>query len=121
LLSHKQELFIALYATSPDLEKVYKLCDISKQTFYNWKRNSPDFKEQLEKTQRATIDGITERLNDLAIKAIETLETMLNNPNPSIKMRSAQLILENLWKYKTINLEERLQEIERAIESKGDK
>lgn len=115
-LSRKQRRAIRALLVKPTIELAAKEAQIGATTLYTWLRED-NFRQALTEAESAAIDTASRRLVGLAEKAIETIETILDNAvlHPAIRLRASELILSNMLRLVELrNIEQRLSALEEA-------
>lgn len=80
--------------------------------------NDDDFQEELKGYRRRNLAHITNRMNELSVRAVEVLEETLNDESASARTRSdiAKSIIDiSLKLYQNEDIEERIKELEKLI------
>ena len=65
--SFKENFLKALSASGGNVTAACKACKISRQTFYNWKSEHADFKQEVESIQEEKIDNVESALYRFAL------------------------------------------------------
>lgn len=118
MLSPKQHLFLAAMLEEQTIEAAWKRVGISSKTAYKYLED-PEFKQELQKSRRKVVDGISNRLRQLGSEAIETLRGNLTDEEatPATKNSTAKIILEFIYRsHELENVTERIDEMERKLE-----
>jgi AcrR family transcriptional regulator len=73
-------------------------CDagLHRTTIHTWFRDQPIFKTAFEEAQREYVATLQDGMRDLAARAVETLRSLLENPEtpPAVRLRTALAILQ---------------------------
>lgn len=95
--SPKQVHAIPLIASGQKQTIVAKTVGIDQRTLSQWMQR-PDFREAVQLEQRALVAEVRGRLRSLGLKAVETIEAVMNDPEaPSTaKLKAASMILQSL-------------------------
>lgn len=111
-LSSRQEQAIPFLLQAASEKDKCRLANISRKTYYEWMKD-PFFKEELVRRRAELTENAVRQLNVYAIKAIETLHSLLNSTTPSIQRSAANDILQHALRYKeAYEIEERLNRLE---------
>ena len=120
-LTQKQNDFLNAMLTSRTVEEATEKADITRNTAYRYLNNDEWQKEYRQKRNELT-DTLTSHLLQLGTQAIETLERNMTDPDatPATKNTTAKTILDYIYSnYDREQIVERLEEIERVIETQG--
>ena len=120
-LTQKQNDFLNAMLTSRTVEEATEKADITRNTAYRYLNNDEWQKEYRQKRNELT-DTLTSHLLQLGTQAIETLENNMTDPDatPATKNTTAKTILDYIYSnYDREQIVERLEEIERVIETQG--
>jgi hypothetical protein len=94
-----------------------KVAGVSEGTVYV-RLNDPKFRLGAAAFRRALIDGAIGKLGTIADKAADVLGRLLRDNNPSTRLRSATIILDQLTRLREhVELSERLEGPEREVVS----
>jgi transposase-like protein len=115
MLSIKQVNFIKAYLKGGEVNKACESAGISKTTFYNWINEEGEFKKKFQEIKKQVEKDLIEGFNSLIPDVFNVLKSELNNQNAYIRLKAVQLILDSFYKFKSFDLEERLEKIEEAI------
>lgn len=116
-LSKRQLKSIALILQCPSIAEGCRAAGISRETFYNWLQNS-DFKAEFIRQRQELIDLALHELKASAGEAVGVLRELLKAEGESVKLRTAQSILEAVLKSIEIeNLETRVSLLEEKIKN----
>ena len=116
-LNTNQRRAIAALLTSKSVKAAAELADVGERTLYRW-LSLPEFRAELSQHEGATIDQAARRLVELGEKAIDELESILDNTQATdgLKLRAAQTVLDYLLKLRELrNIEQRLTDLEKAV------
>ncbi len=117
MLTQKQSYFLEVYLTEPVLSEACRKANISRQSYYKW-LNDKEFRERLKEIQKGVIEGVKERLDKLTVKALDELDKLLSKSNDNVKVRCIGIVLDNLFKAKELELEERIEKLEERLDKK---
>lgn len=115
-LSPKQTKAIALLLQGRTIESTAKAVGVSSQAIDDWFKKT-EFREQLNQGKDRIYGAVVSRLTILATKAIDALIEVFDDTNtpPSARVAAAKVTLENLARYRAIDLGERLENLEQQI------
>jgi hypothetical protein len=100
VLSDKQRRALPIFCTQLNVEKACAEVGISKQTFYQWMKNSL-FKRELREMRRAIGTQSIEQLKIESKRAAETLAELLDPCNPpAVRRAAANDILNYVLKFR---------------------
>lgn len=92
-----------------------KKAGISKTTFYDWLK-APEFKSEFVRQRQELVDLALHELKTTTSEAVGVLRGLLKAEGESVRLRTAQAILENVLKSIELeNIEKRLTELERSL------
>src|SRR5699024_5140220 len=107
--------------TSKTTDEAIEKAGIHRDTAYKY-LNNDDWKKEYREQRNALTEGLTNQLQQLGTQAIRTLEENLNDPDatPASKNTTAKTILDYIYSnHDREQIIERLEEIERVIETQG--
>ncbi len=114
-LTKNQLKAIPLILEAKSITEGVKKAGISKTTFYEWLKIT-EFKAEFTKQRQELIDLALHGLKTSTSEAVNVLRELLNASNESVRLRTAQTILENVLKSIEIeNIENRIEELERKL------
>ena len=117
-ISPKQQQAVIAMLTCPSLTQAAKRAKVSRSVLHGWMRE-PMFKTALQAAQGEALDRAVRRLVKLADKAIDTLESLLDDPasTGTIRLRAAQTCLSSLLSLRqSYEVEERLARLEEQLQ-----
>jgi hypothetical protein len=113
-LTSRQQRTIAALLSARNVREAAKQAKVSERTVYTWLAE-PDFRTALYEAEGHLIDAATRRLlhhQDVALSVILTIMADRDNP-ASVRLRAAQLVLEQLLKLRELrDIESRLRALE---------
>jgi hypothetical protein len=117
-LSPKQIHALALLLQGESIENTAKAVGVSSQSIDNWLKKD-DFKEQFNKGKDQVYSAVVNKLTTLATKALDSLESVLDSREAShdTKVRAAKVVVDNIPRYRSIDLADRLEKLEEQIGS----
>lgn len=95
ILTPLQEKAVNLLLTGKSLTAVALELKIGRTTLNRW-LNHPVFKSELENRQREINQAVNHRIQSLATKSVDRLETLLNSDDPSIVFKTATFLLSRI-------------------------
>jgi len=113
-LTVRQQKAISTLLSSKTIEQAAKQAGVSRKTLYTWLR-APDFKAALSEATGEVLENAVRRLTALTSKAIDTLESVIDNPktNTASRIRAATAILDTVLKIRELTvLESELRALE---------
>ena len=118
MLTAKQKKFIPEYLKTGSIKEACNKVKISEITYQNW-RNDSEFMAELKKQQDKLYNDSLDKLKTLSDSAINTLKRLLDSNNEAIKLRAANAILDNTFKFvESKDLKERIEALEELIKDK---
>lgn len=115
-LSPKQKLAVACLLIERTTTDAAKAAGVARRTLNTWLAD-PIFRAELSKAETAAIDESIRALVRTTTKAIELLETVIDDPkaSQSVKVRAAAEILANLLKLREHHdFDQRISKLEEA-------
>ena len=120
-ISRKQTRAIKALLKYPTIDQAAAEVGVNPRTVYRW-LGDPGFRSGLSQAEGAALDLATRRLLLLADKAINALESVLDDPSQEgagNKRLAAQAVLDHLLKLRELrSIEERLVNLELAVYDK---
>lgn len=114
-LTKNQLKAIPLILETKSIAEGVKKAGISKTTFYEWLK-TPEFKAEFVRQRQELIDLALHELKTSASEAVSVLRELLKADAESVRLRTAQAILENVLKSIELeNIEKRIEELERNL------
>ena len=118
LVAKQEKFMIALMATNTILDAC-KQAGIANHTGYKY-LNDPEFKVEYLKLRRETMQQATNKLQQAAVIAVETLENVMldaENSTPSARVQAARTVLENAYRGLEIDdIQQRIEQLEKRLE-----
>ena len=95
-LSPVQAQVIAALAQGRTATDAARDAGIHRTTIHHWFRTEPLFKTAFQEAQREYVTTLQDGMRDLAARAVETLRSLLDDPNtpPAVRLRTALAILQ---------------------------
>jgi len=120
-LTVRQKRAITALMETPTLAEAAALAGVNPRTLHRW-LDTQAFRAGLSAAEGAAINNVSRRLVQLGDKAVDALESVLDNPNQKgagNKRLAAQAILDNLLKLRELrSIEERIANLEAVIYEK---
>jgi DNA invertase Pin-like site-specific DNA recombinase len=95
ILTPLQEKAVNFLLTGKSLTAVATELKIGRVTIYRW-LNHPIFKGELEQRQREINQAVSHRIQSLATKSVDRLETLLDSDDPSLVFKAATFLLSRI-------------------------
>ena len=113
-LKQREQLALALLQ-QPSMEKAAAAVGISTTTAWRIGK-TPEFAEQFERARRNAYDQVSSRLQYGAAKAVDILVDVMENPRAphACKVRAADTMLHHAAKAKEMDVDARLDRLERT-------
>jgi len=117
-ISPNQNRALCLLAAGYSAEEIAKSLGVSRRTIDNWKK-LPNFKKLLRKAIGETYDAAIAELVCGSREAAIELKTIISDPETprAVKVRAISVLLGTAAKVKDLELEERLESLEKFIEN----
>jgi hypothetical protein len=95
-LSPAQAQVIGALAQGRTITDAARDAGLHRTTIHTWFRDQPLFKTAFEEAQREYVDTLHDGMRDLAARAVETLRSLLDDPQtpPSVRLRTARAVLQ---------------------------
>jgi hypothetical protein len=114
-LTAKQEKVMIDLLNGSTIAGASKANKISETTIYNWLQDET-FKTEYRKLRREAVENSLAQIQNVTNEAVETLRRNLTCENPSVEVRTAQIILDNAVKaVELTDLAERVEKLEQSI------
>jgi transposase len=98
-LASKQSLAIPLIVAGRSDQQVADEIGVSRQTILNWRNNDTRFMQELQETKASLRQAQLVTLSKIVDKAFKTVEELLDNPDPKIRLKAALDVLKGTeWK-----------------------
>jgi hypothetical protein len=91
-LKPEQEAAVGYVLSCPTYEEAAAKANVSPATLRRWLAK-PAFRAAVLRASKEVVAGVVRRLQGLALKATDTLETLLASTNPSVALGAAKLVL----------------------------
>lgn len=115
-LTARQIHALPFILSNPNIEQASKLSGVSSKQIFEW-LNQPLFKSELDRLRNETVDEAVNKLKSSALKACETLVTLLDDAeSASVKHRVAVDILNMTLKFMEFKeVEQRIRKLEESV------
>lgn len=119
-LTAKQEKFMVALMNTNTIIDACREAKITNNTGHKY-LNDPEFKQAYLKLRRETMQQATNKLQQSAVLAVETLESIMtdkDNSTPSARVQAARAVLENAYKSIEIDdLQQRIEQLEGLLKN----
>lgn len=116
-LTPDQVQALAALLTEKDIKAAAAKAGCGETTLHRWLKEDANFKSVLGEQKKALLDSTVRRLASVSVKAVNTLEDIMENKKTpaGIRVRAAAIILDQAVKQSEFHdLEDRLKAIEEA-------
>lgn len=114
-LTTRQRKAIPVILASRTITEGVTKAGVTRETFYQWIKD-PEFKAEFTGQRQQIIDLALHELKTSTSEAVSVLRGLLKAEGESVRLRTAQAILENVFKSIEIeNIEMRLEALEREV------
>jgi hypothetical protein len=111
-----REKALSALLESSSISEAAKKCGLNEKTLRKYLENA-EFQKEFRAARRVVFEQNIFKLQSLHNQAVDTLERNLNCENPSVEVRSAQIIIESNRKdFETFDILTRLEVLEDAVE-----
>lgn len=117
-LTPKQEKFLIALATSDSIDEASKEAGIHRNTAYNYLKDET-FAEAKKRLRRGTMDVVSGRLQHEALKSVNVLKEIRDDPevSPHTRLQAAKELLDKAYKsYEIDDILERVETLEEALD-----
>ena len=98
-IESKQSLALPLIVGGKSDQEVADEVGVSRQTVYNWRNQDLRFQEELKETKESLRQAQLVTISKIADKAFKTVDELLDNPDPKIRLKAALDVLKGTeWK-----------------------
>ena len=116
-MNAKQEAGLSALLTSKTLEEAAEKADVTSRTLRRWLQE-PDFSTAYNEARRRLVESAIVQLQSVTGDAVAALKRNLNAKSEAVQVSSARTILDfAVASVATLDLEQRINELERAVES----
>ena len=114
-LSSKQLAAIPILIGYDTVEGAAKAAGISKNTLYTWMQQE-EFSKALSAERKKLIEKAMNKLMNVSMKAVITLEKLLEAESEAVRRAAANDIIGHILKYRELSeIEERLETVEKIV------
>jgi hypothetical protein len=115
------EQAVAALLTEPTVEAAARKAKVSHHTLKNWLRR-PDFQAEFRAAKRAIVEDAVTRLQQTAIRAVQSLTRNLDCQQPTVEVSAARAVLDFTFKgVEFLNLLQEIAALKRQIEELTDR
>ena len=98
-IESKQSLALPLIIAGKSDQQVADEVGVSRQTVHNWRNKDILFQGELEEAKESLRQAQLATISKIADKAFKTVEELLDNPDPKIRLKAALDVLKGTeWK-----------------------
>lgn len=91
-LTDKQLQALPYIVTSPSVSEAAKLAEVARSTLYRWMEND-EFRRELERLRSEALELAHAELKGLMLKATQVVGESMDDANPLVRLRAAQIAL----------------------------
>lgn len=114
-LTGKQQKVIPILIGYDSTEAAARAAGMSKNTLYNWMQQE-EFSKAVSSARKKLLEKAMNKLMNVSMKAVITLETLLDAESESVRRAAANDVLGHILKYRELSeIEERLETVERLV------
>jgi transposase len=114
-LNNRQLKVIPILIGSDTVEGAAEKIGISKNTIYTWMEQK-EFKQAVSEARNKLFDEAINKLTNSCMKAVLTLEKLLDAQSESVRRNAANDILGHVLKYRELTeFEDRLETVEKIV------
>ena len=118
-LTPRQVAALPYLVATPSIEEGARLADIGRRTLYRWMQDD-QFRSRLGQLRAEAAELARTELRGLMLKSVVVLAESLEDDNPNIRLRAAQMTLTTGLKIIDVeSIERRLDLIDHAMARKG--
>jgi transposase-like protein len=115
---NQRRIAALLLASGRSCEEAAAGAGIDQKTLYNWRRQ-PGFQRLVARHRDTIVSEVVGKISALAIRAVATLDGLLDDPLPRVRLGSAKVVLESLMRATDlIEVQRRLGALEQALAEK---
>ena len=115
VLTDKQLQALPYMAAAPSLSEAAKLAEVGRTTLYRWMEDD-EFRRELERLRSEALDLAHVELKGLMLKATQVLGETMDDANPLVRLRAAQIALSiGLKSIEVKDIQRRLQLLDDAL------
>jgi transposase len=114
-LSQRKQKAIPVLIASDSIESAAEALGLSKATIYNWLKGE-EFNKAVSDARKKLLDKAMNKLLNISMKAVLTLEKLLDAESEAVRRSAANDILGHLLKHRELTeIEERLESVEKIV------
>ncbi len=114
-LNNRQLKAIPIYIACDTVEEAARQIGINKVTLYAWMKQD-EFNQAVTSSRKKLLDKAMHKLMSVSMKAVRTLENLLDADSESVRRAAANDVLGHLLKYRELSeIEERLESVEKIV------
>jgi len=100
---------------SDTIEEAAQEIGVSRTTLYSWLEKE-EFDQAVKVARRKLLDKSLNKLTNVSMKAVNTLEKLLDAESEAVRRAAANDVLNHSLKYRELSeIEERLESVERLV------
>jgi hypothetical protein len=106
---------IPILIASDTIEEAAQEIGVSRTTLYSWLEKE-EFDQAVKVARRKLLDKSLNKLTNVSMKAVNTLEKLLDAESEAVRRAAANDVLNHSLKYRELSeIEERLESVERLV------
>jgi len=114
-LNNKQLRAIPILIASDTVEEAAQQIGVARTTLYGWMEKD-EFDQAVKVARRKLLDKSLNKLTNVSMKAVNTLEKLLDAESEAVRRAAANDVLNHSLKYRELSeIEERLESVERLV------
>jgi len=114
-LNNRQLKAIPILISCDTVEEAEREIGVAKTTLYTWMERE-EFNQAVTSARRKLLDKAMNKLLNVSMKAVLTLEKLLEAESESVRRAAANDVLGHLLKYRELSeIEERLESVEKIV------
>ncbi|MHB9098540.1 MAG: phBC6A51 family helix-turn-helix protein [Syntrophales bacterium] len=120
-LNSKQLKVIPVLVGCDTIEGAARKTGIAKNTLYKWMKQE-EFSREITSARKKLLEKAMNKLMNVTMKAVTTLEKLLNAESESVRRAAANDVLGHVLKYRELQeIEERLETLEKIVTERRDR
>jgi len=114
-LNNRQLKAIPIYIACDTVEEAARQIGINRVTIYSWLKQD-EFNKAVTSARKKLLDKAMHKLMNVSMKAVITLEKLLEADSESVRRAAANDVLGHLLKYRELSeIEDRLETVEKVV------
>jgi len=114
-LNNRQLKAIPVLISCDTVEEAAQQIGVARTTLYSWMEQE-EFSTALKTARKKLLDKAMNKLMNVSMKAVRTLENLLDAESESVRRAAANDVLGHLLKYRELSeIEERLECVEKVV------